>query len=75
MSASWQVGVDIGGTFTDIVAVDAAGGAMREAKVKSVAGEPEASLDAALAAVGLDWEAAGTSERREEMKPCYRPST
>ncbi len=29
MSASWQVGVDIGGTFTDIVAVDAAGGAGR----------------------------------------------
>ena len=57
MSASWQVGVDIGGTFTDIVAVDAAGGALREAKVKSVAGEPEASLDAALAAVGLDWDA------------------
>ena len=55
MSATWQVGVDIGGTFTDIVAVDAAGGALREAKVKSVAGEPEASLDAALAAVGLDW--------------------
>ncbi len=57
MSASWQVGVDIGGTFTDIVAVDAASGALREAKVKSVAGEPESSLDAALAAVGLDWEA------------------
>ena len=57
MSASWQVGVDIGGTFTDIVAVDAAGGALREAKVKSVAGAPEASLDAALAAVGLDWDA------------------
>ncbi len=57
MSASWQVGVDIGGTFTDIVAVDAAGGALREAKVKSDAGEPEASLDAALAAVGLDWDA------------------
>ncbi len=57
MSGTWQVGVDIGGTFTDIVAVDAAGGALREAKVKSVAGEPEASLDAALAAVGLDWDA------------------
>ncbi len=57
MSATWQVGVDIGGTFTDIVAVDPANGVLRTAKVRSVSGEPEESLDAALAAVGLAWDA------------------
>ena len=57
MSATWQVGVDIGGSFTDIVAVDPASGVLRTAKVRSVSGGPEESLDAALAAVGLAWDA------------------
>ncbi len=56
MNATWQVGVDIGGTFTDVVAVDPAQGSWRMAKVRSVTGEPVASVDAALAAVDLAWE-------------------
>jgi len=33
MSATWIVGIDVGGTFTDLIAVDAAGGNVRLAKV------------------------------------------
>ena len=32
MNAGWRVGVDIGGTFTDVVAVDGASGEIRAAK-------------------------------------------
>ena len=45
MTGAWQVGVDIGGTFADIVAVDPAGGSLRAAKVRTVAVEQVASLD------------------------------
>ncbi len=55
MSATWQVGVDIGGTFTDIVALDPADGMLRAAKVRSISDEPEKSLDVALATIGLNW--------------------
>lgn len=51
---SWDVGTDIGGTFTDIVAVDRDTGETRTAKVPS---QPDAPVDAMLAAieaVGLD---------------------
>ncbi len=56
MTESWQIGIDIGGTFTDVVAVNPEGNLHRTAKVGSVAGEPVASVDAALAAVGLGWD-------------------
>ena len=54
MTAGWEVGTDIGGTFTDIVAVHAETGETRTAKVPS---RPDAPVDAmldAIAAVGLD---------------------
>ena len=50
---NWEAGADIGGTFTDIVAVHAITGETRTAKVPS---RPEAPVDAmleAIAAVGL----------------------
>lgn len=55
MTEAWQVGVDIGGTFTDIVAVERKIGAHRTAKAKTVAGDPLASVEAALSTIGLSW--------------------
>jgi N-methylhydantoinase A len=52
-AAAWDVGTDIGGTFTDIVAVHALTGETRTAKVPS---RPDAPVDAilsAIAAIGL----------------------
>ncbi len=58
MATGWQVGIDIGGTFTDIVAMPPGGaGPPRTAKVPSRAEDPVASITAALAAVGLAPEA------------------
>lgn len=58
-AASWLVGIDIGGTFTDVVAIDQAGGEARAGKVVTRPGDRVASLIAALKAVDLDWEAVG----------------
>ena len=52
---TWRVGIDIGGTFTDVVAVEPARGTFREAKVRTVAGSPADSIEAALGALDLDW--------------------
>jgi N-methylhydantoinase A len=44
---SWLVGVDTGGTFTDLIAVDTVSGALKRAKVPSVPSDPSrAVLDA-----------------------------
>jgi N-methylhydantoinase A len=56
MSSGWQVGIDIGGTFTDVVAFQSTKGAVIQAKVRSRPEDPVASLLAALDAVGIDWE-------------------
>ena len=55
MSGGWRVGVDVGGTFTDVVAVHGAHRDARVAKVPSRADDRVAGLLAALRAVGLDW--------------------
>ena len=52
----WRIGVDIGGTFTDITALDPTSGATKTAKVRTRAGDPLASMRAALAALGFGWE-------------------
>lgn len=49
----WQVGIDIGGTFTDVVALLPPSGETRAAKVPTRRGDPVASILEALAAVGL----------------------
>ena len=51
--SEWEVGTDIGGTFTDIVAVHAATGERRMAKVLSRPGAPVGAMLEAVAAVGL----------------------
>ena len=53
----WLVGVDTGGTFTDLIAVEQTTGELRRAKVPSVSGDPSAAvLDAMdkLFADGID---------------------
>ncbi len=49
----WQVGIDIGGTFTDLVALQPATGELRSIKVPTQRNDPVASIKAALAAASL----------------------
>jgi len=46
--SAWMVGVDTGGTFTDLIAVDRETRELRLAKVPSVPGDPSAAVTAAL---------------------------
>jgi N-methylhydantoinase A len=46
--ANWLVGVDTGGTFTDLIAFDQASGALRRAKVPSVRDDPSLAVIEAL---------------------------
>ena len=46
--ANWLVGVDTGGTFTDLIAFDQASGALRRAKVPSVPDDPSLAVIEAL---------------------------
>jgi N-methylhydantoinase A len=55
MSGGWQVGIDVGGTFTDVVAHRSGDGEVRAAKVRTDARDRVAGLRAALAAVGIAW--------------------
>ena len=52
--ASCRIGVDVGGTFTDAVAYNAADGSLRWAKVPSTPGEPALGVLAAVAALTDD---------------------
>ncbi|MDI1262526.1 MAG: hydantoinase/oxoprolinase N-terminal domain-containing protein, partial [bacterium] len=49
----WQVGIDIGGTFTDLVALLPSTGEVRSIKVPTQRNDPVASIKAALAAARL----------------------
>jgi len=42
--AKWLIGVDTGGTFTDLIAFDAVSGALRRAKVPSVPNDPSLAV-------------------------------
>ena len=55
MSGGWRVGVDVGGTFTDVVAVHRTRRETRVAKVPSRSGDHVGGLLAALRAVDLAW--------------------
>ena len=54
MPREWLVGIDIGGTFTDVVALSTRGAALRTAKVPSRPADPLGALLAALRAVSID---------------------
>ncbi len=56
MTGGWQLGIDIGGTFTDVVAFEPATGTLRGAKAKSRPDDPLASLLDGPRAVGVDWD-------------------
>ena len=57
MNRDWLVGIDIGGTFTDVVALHAHDGTLRTAKVPSRPDDPVGALLAALDAVEVPHEA------------------
>ncbi|MCP5082836.1 MAG: hydantoinase/oxoprolinase family protein [Alphaproteobacteria bacterium] len=56
MSGTWKVGIDIGGTFTDVIAVNAASGDVRTAKVRSKTSDPVASVISAYSAIDVGWD-------------------
>ena len=51
--ASWIAGIDVGGTFTDLVALDAHGGGVRLAKVPTTPENQAYGVLAALEQAGL----------------------
>jgi len=54
--SGWQVGIDIGGTFTDLVALLPSTGDVRSIKVPTQRNDPVASIRAALTAADLSAE-------------------
>jgi N-methylhydantoinase A len=46
--SGWRLGIDIGGTFTDVVALDESGGAVHLAKISSTPEDPSQSFAAAV---------------------------
>ncbi len=52
---TWKVGIDIGGTFTDVLAINPDDGEVRTAKVSSHASDPIASITSAYEAINVDW--------------------
>lgn len=50
---SWQVGVDVGGTFTDIMAVEAGSASFRVAKVPSTPGDQSVGVISGLKSLGI----------------------
>lgn len=54
-SSTWKVGIDIGGTFTDVLAINTADGMIRTAKVRSQTHDPVASIVSAFEAIDIGW--------------------
>ena len=56
MGGTWKVGIDIGGTFTDVIGIQSESGEVRTAKVRSQTRDPIGSITSAFAAIGVDWD-------------------
>ena len=71
----WQVGIDIGGTFTDVVALLPATGETRAAKVPTRRGDPVKAIMALTDGRGVDVaiEALGTQATFESALRVLRP--
>lgn len=54
--SKWRLGIDIGGTFTDVIAVSADEATRRSAKVPSKPSEPVRAIMESIEAVGLRWD-------------------
>ncbi|HYC64874.1 MAG TPA: hydantoinase/oxoprolinase N-terminal domain-containing protein, partial [Reyranellaceae bacterium] len=54
MSQSFTVGIDVGGTFTDLLAVDTAAGTVRLAKVPTTSDNQAVGFMASLAEAGVE---------------------
>lgn len=52
--SGWWVGIDVGGTFTDVIAIDRGSGEVRDHKVLTTKGQQELGVLAALKEVGMD---------------------
>src|SRR5476649_2044675 len=52
--ARWIAGIDVGGTFTDLIAINLADGAVRLAKVPTTTDNQAYGVLAALESAGLD---------------------
>src|SRR5689334_6601492 len=61
--ASFEIGVDIGGTFTDVVCRDATGG-VRLVKIPTTRRDPSAGVKAALAFMQREWDVDAAAIRR-----------
>ena len=56
----YRVGIDVGGTFTDAIAVDEATGRVLQAKAPSTPGDEQEGLLAAVRALGIGWNEVAT---------------
>lgn len=56
MGGTWKVGIDIGGTFTDVIGIQDDSGEVRTAKVRSQTKDPIGSIVSAFASIGVDWD-------------------